>query len=181
LAVDQLHREIEGTLSVHGDALPTARPRLRAVPPVPQPPPWQRRLAAALPPNAGAHDRPAPVLEYHVRPGRSQSDGALLVHMRVRLRKRNGDLGVLGASMQRSAVQDLPPADRWLLAAREEQDDFWYGSSGAWTMSLREPWRVLPSFAAVVLPRLAATGRVFAAGEDGVAPDPQPLQVDGGR
>jgi superfamily II DNA or RNA helicase len=144
---------------------------------------WRTRLLPALITPPKANNQLPDVLEYHVELGGDLEDAAMSIRVLRRQRLKAGGLGVpRGGSLPNSLIQRLPQADQELLRIMErfEADPYYftgYARSRYSEVRLSNDWMVCTVDLPVVLPRLAATGRVYwASSADG---QPQTLQVDG--
>ena len=138
-------------------------------PPRPKAPTWRERLEALAPRDAAAPG-PGLVVEYFVEmpPAESWAEGvALVVQVRKRLRRKNGQFGAPRATrVELDELAQLPAADRAVLALyqSDQRARSWGGSYrgvGQAGMSIAEPWFLSAAVATVAVPWLAKTGHTF--------------------
>ena len=163
----------------------TAVPRA-FVPPVPVPPAWQTELSSIqseLGPEAGRPSNwPAHFeLIYVVDTGASRA-GGIVVEVRMRTRRKSGEWSVPKEfKLSANQIELLPdPEDAQLLTMLiGGVEAYSYSYAGSIGSSLR---KALPGpLALTLLPRIAATGRLFATEHFGYSSDLQPLAWDDGE
>jgi superfamily II DNA or RNA helicase len=167
-----------------GSERPSAQPlALVPSPAVPQPlPAWRRRLLRVLPePSEGVE---LPHLYYFVylriaRP--TVRDRGLVLEVRQRTAKKNGQLGVLRQGEIKPAVlEQLAAPDRALLQLMREDQALqwapWLRSFAEHSVSLQQPWFVPTGLVTKVLQLLPATGHVYVGTDD--ESTLQPLTID---
>jgi superfamily II DNA or RNA helicase len=164
----------------------TARPRNFAPPP-PPPPAWQTELTAIQSELAPVTPRPAgwPAqfeLIYVVETAASRASGGIVLEVKMRTRKKTGEWSAPREfKLSAGQIELMPDAEDQqlltMLIGGVETYSYTYAQS--MSFSLR---KALPAPLALrLLPRIAATGRLFAIEQPGFSSDLHPLGWDEGE